>query len=193
MSCHWTPCFLIVPFSSFSSGHFTSKLQAEEGFAGSSCVLGRKKAAIVVEILITWLLGFEFTGCFLSRAQRRGGRRVGIIFSQERGRHPVGGGRHCLEISQMESARPFPEGLGQFSAPPPRPFAPGDMWEPRPLPLSYLLRFPPRHTQPVRRPGSWLGLLSLPHQGHAGLPCFLMTVQRTGKQHGDILLAAPTC
>lgn len=42
------------------------------------------KTAIVVEILITWLLGFEFTGCYLSGAQRRGSERVGIIFSQER-------------------------------------------------------------------------------------------------------------
>lgn len=42
------------------------------------------KTAIVVEILITWLLGFAFMGCYLSRAQRREGETVGIIFSQER-------------------------------------------------------------------------------------------------------------
>lgn len=35
-----------------------------------------KNAASAVAVLITWLLGFGFTECFLSSAQRRGGPRV---------------------------------------------------------------------------------------------------------------------
>ena len=35
-----------------------------------------KNAASAMALLITWLLGFGFTECFLSSAQRRRGRRV---------------------------------------------------------------------------------------------------------------------
>lgn len=95
-----------------------------------------KNASGVVAILVTRLLDFGFTECFLSRARRRGGHRFVVIVSWERKRNTKAW-RHLLEMSRLESVRPFVWVLVASSGPE----TPGcllqvDIWMSPPPPLA---------------------------------------------------------